>query len=293
MLESMPLFNSPSRRDVLRTIGAGAVVAMRGSSATSSTRWALLSDTHLPSDVENEYRGFRPYQNLTRVIPEVARIKPDGVIIDGDLARLEGLPADYERLKSMLDPLLDSTACGFTLGNHDHRKNFQTAFGAPRQGRPQPVRDKHVVVIEQAPVRLVLLDSLLLCNQVPGLLGKAQRQWLESYLQSANGTPTLLFLHHTLDDGDGSLLDSDRFLKVALGNSNVKAIFYGHSHRYAYDVQNGVHLVNLPAVGYNFQDSEPVGWVNAAFSKEGAELTLHAIAGSRESDGKTRSLAWR
>jgi hypothetical protein len=54
-----------------------------------------------------------------------------------------------------------------------------------------------------------------------------------------------------------------------------------------------MHLVNLPAAGYNFVDGEPVGWVRAMMSTEGAELTLRAIGGNQEVHGKMRSLAWR
>jgi hypothetical protein len=73
----------------------------------------------------------------------------------------------------------------------------------------------------------------------------------------------------------------------------VKAIFYGHSHRYHFDTLDGVHLINLPATGYNFRDSEPVGWVEATLTGEGADLRLNAVAGNTAGHGKTRSVSWR
>lgn len=255
-------------------------------------RWALLSDTHIAADPANEYRGFRPHDNLRRVVMEAAAWKPGTLFVNGDLARLEGLPADYQRFLKTMEPL-SGVPTGLTLGNHDDRTNFLAATGTPRYGQPQPVKDKHVLVIEQNGVRIVLLDSLFLVNRAAGLLGKDQRTWLDAYLRSSNFAPTLIFVHHTLDDGDTSLLDAERFLRIASKNRSVKAVFYGHSHRYAYDTLEGMHLVNLPAVGYNFVDGEPVGWVRALISGEGAELTLRAIGGNREGHGKTRSLAWR
>jgi hypothetical protein len=51
-------------------------------------------------------------------------------------------------------------------------------------------------------------------------------------------------------------------------------------------------LVNLPAVGYNFRDEEPVGWVEARFHSKGADLKLRALAGNRADDGKVTSLPW-
>lgn len=289
----MPLVtNAVTRRSALRALGAGAVVSLATRAQTAGIRWALLSDTHIAADVSNEFRGFRPYENLKTVLAEVSAWKPEGMLINGDLARLEGMPADYDRLKTMLAPMAGVPG-GFTLGNHDHRGNFFGAFGKPADGKPQPVKDKHVVVIEHGGLRMVLLDSLYIVNQAAGLMGKQQRAWLDDYLQAADATPVLLFVHHTLDDGDMSMLDAERFVRIATKHRKVKAVFYGHSHHYGYETVDGLHLVNLPAVGYNFADGEPVGWVQSVLGREGAELTLRAMGGNREGNGKTRSLEWR
>jgi hypothetical protein len=54
-----------------------------------------------------------------------------------------------------------------------------------------------------------------------------------------------------------------------------------------------IHLINLPAIGYNFRDQDPVGWVEARFRSRGVTLTLHASTGNRNEDGKSTTLAWR
>jgi len=289
----MPLLtHTLTRRGVLKTVAGVAIASLPSPATASSFRWALLSDTHLSADVANEFRGFRPYDNLRSVLPEVSAWKPEGMLINGDLARLEGLPGDYGLLKKQLEPL-GNLAAGFTLGNHDDRTQFLAAFGVTGAGKAAPVRDKHVVILDHGGLRLILLDSLYLVNQAAGLLGKTQREWLDGFLANSGDTPVLLFVHHTLDDGDISMLDADRFLRIAAKHRNVKAVFYGHSHHYGYQEMEGLHLVNQPAVGYNFADSEPVGWIQATLSPQGADLTLRAIGGNREGHGKTRSLAWR
>lgn len=252
--------------------------------------WALLSDTHIAADPLNENRGFRPAENLKKVVGEVARTRPETVLVNGDVARLEGLPGDYAAFKTAIEPLSKTAPLCMTLGNHDHRKNFTAAFS---EGDQRPVKDKHVVVLEQAPIRAILLDSLMVTNQTPGFLGKAQRTWLSEYLESASKMPTLIFVHHTLDDRDASLLDSERLLAIVRPHRQVKAIVYGHSHVYRYDSLDGMHLINLPAIGYNFADTEPVGWVDAVFTGQGGELKLHAIGGNTALNGKTTSLSWR
>src|SRR4030095_16559470 len=249
------------------SVAATIVLGLRGSKALAgpdpkSLRLALLSDTHIAAKRVDEQRKFLPTENLKTVIPRVTATNPQGVIINGDLARMSGELADYEAIKKLLAPLSDQAPTYLVLGNHDDRSNFFKIFDQP-VGARQAVHDKFVLVIDQPVVRVILLDSLLYPTKTPGLLGKPQRQWLSKFLASSDARPTVLFVHHTLSDGDGDLLDVDRLFEVLRPHKKVKAIFYGHSHEYSYGRHQGIHLVNLPAVGYNFADREPVGWVDA------------------------------
>jgi Icc protein len=256
------------------------------------TRWALLADSHISADVNDNYRGFYPYQNLEKVVAEINSYSPDGVVIAGDLARLEGRLDDYNNLKKLLAPLAEKTPVFFALGNHDDRNNFLQIFdNIP--GERQPIKDKLVVVVYKPPVRLIILDSLFYVNKVPGLLGKAQRQWLQSYLKSCDDTPTILCLHHTLGDRDGDLLDVPRLFDIIKPIKKVKAIVYGHSHEYYFSKFEGIHLINLPAVGYNFSDEEPLGWVEACLTAKGGDFILHAIGGTKQKNGSIKKLTWR
>jgi len=72
----------------------------------------------------------------------------------------------------------------------------------------------------------------------------------------------------------------------------VKAIFYGHSHMWEISERQGVKLINLPALGYNFSQDQPVGWVDARFHRNGVDLALHAIAGNRAQDGRSTRVIW-
>ena len=149
-----------------------------------------------------------------------------------------------------------------------------------------------MTVIEHEAVRVVVLDSLLYVNQVAGLLGKAQRAWLAAYLPKIADRPAVLFVHHPPSDEDGDLLDGDRLLGIVQANPHVKALFHGHAHVWALGRRDRLHVVSLPALGYNFSDAQPVGWVDARFRPDGVSLTLRALAGNRADDGKTTSLEW-
>ena len=270
---------------------AGRLQAAADGPPTDRFRLALLSDTHVPGDRINGHRGFNPWENLKRVVPEVIAAAPEAVILNGDAARLEGLIEDYTELKALLEPLAAKAPIHIGLGNHDDRKNFRQVFPPAGPGRA-PLANKHVLVLEHPVVRLVVLDSLFHVNDVAGLLGLEQRRWLSAFLASATDRPIALFVHHTFGEGDGDLLDGDRLFELLKPHPQVKAIFYGHSHYWVRSVRQGLHLVNLPAVGYNFRDEDPVGWVDASFDPRGVTLTLHAIGGNATDHLKPIRLDW-
>jgi Icc protein len=294
-------FRPMNRRTFIQTglAAFGTLITLNSGCSTGlvkqgeeQTHLAFLADTHIPEDVENNYRGFYPYQNLQKVVPDIISASPDGVLIAGDLARLTGQPGDYTNLKKLIEPVAEKTPVFMGLGNHDNRENFLKAFDHTPREKPA-VKGKYVTIVKKAPVRLIMLDSLLYTDKVPGLLGKAQRQWLENYLKESDETPVILCFHHTLSDGDGDLLDVPRLFSMIAPIRKVKAIVYGHSHVYGYSEFEGVHLINLPAVGYNFSDSDPVGWVEARLTKQGGDFMLHAVAGNQGKDGSLTKLTWR
>jgi 3',5'-cyclic AMP phosphodiesterase CpdA len=287
----MPHLGLPrlSRRSFsVSLLGAATLLRAEG----SEMHWALLSDTHIPENPEDAYRGFRPTENLQKAVPMVLEAKPQGMLICGDAARLKGTPGDYQALKTLLEPVMSRMPVAIALGNHDDRKNFLEAFGATQKGA-QAVKNRHVLVIEGPEVRFIVLDSLIMPNFTPGLLGKDQRTWLAQFLDSAPPLATVLFVHHTPDDSDGSLLDIPRLMDIIRDRKSVKAVVFGHSHRYAHLAWDGIQMINLPALGYNFNDDQPVGWVDAVFTAKGASLTLRAIGGNMERGGKTVVVPWR
>jgi 3',5'-cyclic AMP phosphodiesterase CpdA len=261
-------------------------------SSTQRSRWAFLSDTHIAADVENNYRGFYPYRNLQKTFTQIASDLPEGMVVTGDIARLTGQMGDYENFKKLLIPLVGKRPIHVALGNHDDRNNFLDVFENPA-GQRQAVKGKHVVTVDAGPARFILLDSLFSTNETMGLLGKAQRTWLQRHLQTSDDKPVILFFHHSLRDDDGDLQDLPRLFDIVKPVTKVKAIVYGHSHEYGFSDFEGIHLINLPAVAFNFNDDQPVGWVEAQFTNDGGTFLLHALGGNNKIDGRTERLSWR
>ena len=56
---------------------------------------------------------------------------------------------------------------------------------------------------------------------------------------------------------------------------------------------DGIHLINLPALGYSFGARQPVGWVEAKLTETGGAFTLRGIDGPMNENGKTHRLKWR
>jgi 3',5'-cyclic AMP phosphodiesterase CpdA len=254
-------------------------------------RLALLSDTHVPGDRQHGHRGMNPWEHLRLAAGQVAAARPDGVVICGDVARLEGREEDYRELRALLGPVAALAPVYIAPGNHDDRASLVRVF-PERPGRPAPVEGRLVTVVEHEAIRVVVLDSLLYVNQVAGLLGKAQRAWLSGFLPQAADRPLVLFVHHPPTDADGDLLDSDRLLALVEANRHVKAIFHGHAHVWSVGRRGRLPVVSLPALGYSFDDAQPVGWVDARFRGDGVSLTLRAVAGNRAEDGRETFLAW-
>jgi len=295
------IHNKISRKSFLiKSLKIGGAIATFGglyahtlaSEKQKPIHFALLADTHIKAYRNDQYRGFFPTKNFEIAIKQVSDVKPEGMIINGDVARLEGELGDYAAIQQHLAALDERIPVFMTMGNHDHRGNFSNIFGDHFEGK-QDVLNKHVLVMEFPSIRFILLDSLMFVNKTPGLLGKAQRVWLEKYLENSDNKPVFLFVHHTLNDGDTDLLDVDRLYNVILPNNNVKAIFYGHSHIYRVSENQKLKLINIPAVGYNFIDSQPVGWLEARISPESGVFTMHAIGGNMERDGEVMEVRWR
>src|SRR5437773_5222942 len=110
-----------------RTVAVG----QEAPEAAKPVRMALLSDTHVPADSKNEYRKFNPWENLKTVVPQVVESRPEGVILNGDAARLTGELSDYEAVKQLLAPVAGRAPIYIDLGNHDNRENFFKVFDKP------------------------------------------------------------------------------------------------------------------------------------------------------------------
>ena len=268
------------------------VTEITWASPQDTCRWALLSDTHISGDRTKTARGFSMTNNLDAVVSSVIDSRPCGIVIDGDIAFSTGEVEDYRIAREYVDKLSLAAPVYMALGNHDNLENFNSVF-PETPGAKAPVKGKHITIINAGSIRLILLDSLQITNYTPGLLGYAQRQWLDHYLKRSEPKPTLIFLHHDFGEEDSKLQDDLRFFRIVQPRREVKAVFYGHSHRYHFSKQGDLDLVNLPSTAYHFTSWQSVGWVSAEITSEGASFEYCAVGGGMADDGKVTCLKWR
>ena len=76
--------------------------------------------------------------------------------------------------------------------------------------------------------------------------------------------------------------------------SHVQAYVFGHTHNWNITKrESGLHLINLPPVGYVFDETRPTGWVDAEVRADGLDLMLHSLDAEHTEHMQTHKLGWR
>jgi 3',5'-cyclic-AMP phosphodiesterase len=295
-----------SRRDFLRHTGFSVIACATAAKAAddSSELWHLLSDTHIAEDSALTNKDNNMVDNLDRVVAAILqqqeREKSFGLIINGDLSFDVGLPGDYNNLVAHLKPLRDAGIdVHLTLGNHDERENFIKGCADLLSLRKSPLDHHHTGLLTSAMVNWVLLDSLEVTDQTPGLLGESQLGWLDRTLRDLPSKPTIVVVHHDLqgpvEEGkkETGLKDTAALIKVLEAHSKVQALVHGHTHRWEVKTRNsGLHVINVPAIGYAHNPAQPTGFLTARVTKKGLTVQLHAKDEGHAAHMEKHELAW-
>jgi 3',5'-cyclic AMP phosphodiesterase CpdA len=297
----MPIHLSPvTRRRFLITTAAGllGLRALRAATPADEHSWALISDPHIAADRMTVSRGARVADKLAAAVKEVLALPklPANVLINGDCALKLGYPADYATFADLVKPLREAgMALHLTLGNHDDRAAFRKALET-QPPAARPIADRNVSIVRTARANFFLLDSLDVVDLAPGRVGAAQIGWLARQLDANADKPAIVCVHHNLNEAraQNGLVDTKPLLAVLEPRKQVKAYIFGHTHVWSVkEHASGIHLVNLPAVGYPFAPAQPTGWVHCTLSENGANLKLSSLDPKHAAHGQTVDLKWR
>ncbi len=278
----------------------GKLTGAFGQAGAESATWAFLSDTHIAADRSTVSRGINMTKNLEEAIRQVLGLAAGtkGVLVCGDCAHLTGQAPDYANLATLIQPLGKARLpVHLLMGNHDDRVTFAQVLATQAAQASSAVRSRYATVVEDPLANWYLLDSLDGTNKTPGTLGTDQLGWLEKELKARPNVPALVMVHHNIVEPKTltSLQDGAELMAMLRAQRQVKAVFYGHSHRWelAVDQASGIHMVNLPPTAYNFKPEHPIGWVRAVVRKDGVDLSLHGIVPGLAPYNDLRVLKWR
>ncbi len=301
----MPISLPPiSRRDFLRrtTIAAaGLALAPKLFAAekpADENFWALFSDPHIAADPTVVHLNVNMTDHLTAVVREVTALpaRPVGVFVNGDCAYNSGEKEDYAAITGLLEPLRAAQMpVHLTLGNHDNREHFWDVLKAEKKAK-RPLKDKQAMMVATPHLNWFVLDSLEQTLATPGLVGKEQLDWLAKTLDATTDKPAIVMVHHNpgLSDGVPGLKDSMALFEVIRPRKQVKAYLFGHTHAWSVtQEESGLHLVNLPPIGYVFQEGKPSGWIRATVVPDGMKLEMRCLDTTHKAHGEVKELKWR
>ena len=258
----------------------------------------LLSDPHIDADPRRVVRGARLSDNLTLAVRRILDGEPAaGVMVNGDLARSHGEAGSYHEFARLIEPLRDAgLPVHLTLGNHDDRQAAYEAFPDSFDPETMPLR-RCAGVVERPDADWYRLDSLRKTDETRGELGNPQLQWLADRLDAHPHRPAMIVVHHPPDDPDrgrrDGLDDTFALLHVLRQRPQVKALFYGHLHRFDLREDHGLHLVGLPATAYAFQFREPAGYLEARLDGGTLHLTRRCLDETNRHHNSTHRLTLR
>ncbi len=176
-----------------------------------------LSDIHVGSQFREEI--------FEKVIDEVNALKPDTVVITGDLTN-EGLVSEYEKCKDLVSKLNVAKVIAIS-GNHDYRNTGYLVFKKYFPFQTINELSDDVVLVTLGTARP---------DRNEGEVGYRQTLWLERTMKKYEDKITILAMHHHLigipDTGSErvTILDAGDVLRTIL-DTKVDLVLCGHKHR--------------------------------------------------------------
>ena len=176
-----------------------------------------LSDIHVGSQFQESV--------FSKVIEEINEIKPDSILITGDLTN-EGLISEYEKCKKLLSKL-DCKKIFTISGNHDYRNSGYLVFKKFFPFETINELEEDVVLVTVGTARP---------DRNEGEVGYRQNLWLERTMKKFQNKIKILAMHHHLvgipDTGSDrvTVIDAGDVLRTIL-DTHVDLVLCGHKHR--------------------------------------------------------------
>ncbi len=218
--------------------GAVGVYIGRAGNRLLTMLIAQITDLHITDESDPARALVDASARLAEMVDALARLepRPDVVLLTGDLTD-DGLASQYAMLRTLLEPLPMPMLP--IPGNHDLHDAFREAFADVLPDNVAADHCSYVVEPERVGLpRLVGFDSSH-PDRIDGVAPVERRDWLDSVLDAAPDTPTLLFLHHPPFDSTIWWMDvvgmapddATELRRVVEKHTQVELVVCGHIHR--------------------------------------------------------------
>ncbi|CAN5192237.1 hypothetical protein BH11CYA1_BH11CYA1_23340 [soil metagenome] len=249
-------------------------------------KFALVADSHLGPEKMYEGQIRKLSRNTLPYLNELgeelkALHKPNFVVQLGDLIEDSSSQADdisnFQLGLNCFDglpmPVLN------VIGNHDQIHLSDSELGRLTQREKlfysQDLNGMHCVVLFSSSVEHTDIT-----------ISAEQRSWLQADL-AATAKPTLIFLHHPLDDQDLSgnvwfekypdycfVEDRHQVRDILASSGKVCAVFNGHVHRNNLSTIDGIHYITVQSLVEKVGEPDLASRAFATATVDGNRLVL-------------------
>ncbi len=185
---------------------------------------AFITDLHIGA-AHDEPQGVAVRENFLKALAFLPQIRPDCLVIGGDICLDTGDRAVYEWVKEEVDKL--PYLCYYIAGNHDNAVLMAETFGLTHHLHGAELY--YALPLEGHPA--LFLDT----NQ--GRLSDAQWVWLREYMTALRDSNVLVFMHHPPAPADVPFMDtqypfrqSEQFLALVRDLPCHTTVVCGHYH---------------------------------------------------------------
>lgn len=222
--------------------------------------FAHMSDTHILKNVPPANATGIPAvlceaeKNLRQAIQTALGLCPqmDFFIFTGDLVH-EGTAEDYRFLKQILIEALGDIPCYVALGNHDRHAAFYEGFiGNTKTEEP------YNVAYLQDGLRIISLDSSPTDGCAAGCITAEALAFLQKEVSAPAPRGSILLLHHPpqgmpypLFNQMEGLLNESAALCSVVENSDIRAVFSGHTHATGFHSHGGALFATAAGTAFS------------------------------------------